>query len=243
MLPDPHSQRNVMTDTALAVRVLGSPWVRIAILTALLAAAGMIALTTDIRSLDGLRTVIDGMGPFGPIAFVIVYAVAMVVLLPGTPFTVAAGVLFGPVFGSFVALIGATIGATLAFTVGRAIGRRAVEQVTGRRVATIDRFLADRGFVAILMVRLIPLFPFNVVNLVSGVTGLTRRDYVLGTAVGIIPGTVLLAAMGGSIDDPTSPTFIAAALGFVALTVVASLVARRMRTRGRLQAAEVVDEA
>ncbi len=225
------------------VRALASPWLRLAILGVLIVVAVMIALSIDTASLSAVREAVAELGAVGPFALIVIYAVAMVALLPGTPFTVAAGVLFGPVLGSVTALVGATIGATLAFLVGRGIGRRAVEEVTGRRIAAIDRFLADRGFLAILMVRLIPLFPFNVVNLVSGVTGLTRRDYVLGTAIGIVPGTVLLAALGGSVDDPTSPLFISAAVGFVALTVIASLVARRLRQREQLEVVEVDDGA
>ncbi len=86
------------------------------------------------------------------------------------------------------------------------------------------------------VVRMVPLFPFNVLNLVSGVTALRFRDYVLATAVGIVPGTVLLAAAGGSIDDPTSPVFIGAVVGFVLLAVIGGLVARRMRARERVTA-------
>ncbi len=216
---------------SLVIRLIRSPWVRLGFLALLIATAAVIAITTDIRSLGGLRATIDDLGIIGPLVLVVVYAVATVALLPGTPFTLAAGALFGPVLGFGTAMVGATIGATLSFLVGRAVGRSAVAQLAGRRVEAIDRFLGERGFLAILMIRLIPLFPFNVVNLVAGVTAIRLRDYVLGTALGIVPGVALLTVLGGSIDDPTSPTFIGAALGFLALTVVASLVARRMRAK------------
>lgn len=216
---------------SLAIRLIRSPWVRLGFLALLIAVAAVIAVTTDVRSLGGLREMIDDLGIIGPLVLILVYAVATVALLPGTPFTLAAGALFGPVLGFGTAMVGATIGATLSFLVGRAVGRSAVAQLAGRRVEAIDRFLDERGFLAILMIRLIPLFPFNVVNLVAGVTAIKLRDYVLGTALGIVPGVALLTVLGGSIDDPTSPTFIGAALGFVVLTVVASLVARRMRAK------------
>ena len=231
----------------LAVRVLTSPWARIAVLAAMIVTALVIALTNDGFSLEGIRGTLDDLGMAAPLVYVVLYGVVTVLLLPGTPFTVGAGLLFGPALGSATALIGATLGATLSFLVGRLIGRSAVEQLAGRRVQAIDDFLSTRGFIAILMVRLIPLFPFNVVNLVCGVTALKLRDYVLGTAIGIIPGTILLAALGGSIDDPTSPVFLGALAGFVALTVISGLVARRMRARDRAAAGypreEQTDEA
>jgi uncharacterized membrane protein YdjX (TVP38/TMEM64 family) len=218
------------------IRVLTSPWARLAVLAAMIVAALVVAVTNDGFSLEGIRGTIDDLGMAAPLVYVLLYAVVTVLLLPGTPFTVAAGLLFGPVLGSVTALVGATLGATLSFLVGRLVGRSAVEQLAGRRVQAIDEFLSTRGFIAILLVRLIPLFPFNVVNLVCGVTALRLRDYVLGTAIGIIPGTVLLAALGGTIDDPTSPVFLGALGGFVALTVVSGLVARRMRARDRAAA-------
>ena len=227
---------------SLLVRVLISPWARLALLAAMIVAALIIAVTNDGFSLEGVRGAIDDLGMAAPLVYILLYGVVTVLLFPGTPFTVGAGLLFGPALGSVTALAGATLGATLSFLVGRVIGRSAVEQLAGRRVQAIDDFLSSRGFIAILMVRLIPLFPFNVVNLVSGVTALKLRDYVLGTAIGIIPGTVLLAALGGSIDDPTSPTFLGALAGFIALTVISGLVARRMRARDRAAAGRPKEE-
>lgn len=233
---------DVPAPRPLLLRALTSPWARLALLGAMIVAAVVIATASDGASLAGVRATIDDLGMAAPFVYVLLYAVVTVLLLPGTPFTVAAGLLFGPILGSVTALVGATLGATLSFLVGRLIGRSAVEQLAGRRVQAIDDVLSSRGFVAVLMVRLIPLFPFNVVNLVSGVTALKLRDYVLATAIGIVPGVALLAALGGSIDDPTSPVFLGALAGFVALTVVSGLTARRMRARDRTSADGPVQE-
>lgn len=207
--------------------LLRSPWLRLGLLAVLVAAAVGLSLRGGGISPAGLRESMEGLGLLGPLVLVIVYALATLALLPGTPFTLASGLLFGPVLGSVTALVGATLGASLAFGLGRVVGREAVEQLAGRRVEALDRLLTERGLLAVLLVRLVPLFPFNLVNLISGVTALRVRDYVLGTAVGIVPGVVLLAAMGGTIEDPTSPAFLTAAGGFVLLTVVAALAARR----------------
>ncbi len=211
------------------VDLLRSPWTRLVVLVVLVGLGASLVLVADDLSVEGIRAVVDGIGPWAPLVYVGLYVVATVFLLPGTPFTVAAGVVFGPWLGLGVVLIGATLGATGSFLVGRAVGRDAVVQLTGRRVRAIDRALERNGLVSVLIMRLIPLFPFNVLNLVCGVTGLKLRDYIVGTAVGIIPGTALLVVAGGSIDDPTSPLFIGSVTGFIALAVVTSLIARRMR--------------
>ncbi len=216
-------------SSSRAVRVLRSPWTRISLLVLLVAVGVTLATTADDLSVEGIRATVDGVGPLAPLAYVLLYTVAAVLLLPGTPFTVTAGVVFGPALGLVVALAGATMGATGSFLVGRAVGRDAVAELAGDRVQRIDQALARRGFVAVLIVRLIPLFPFNVLNLVCGVTALRLRDYVLGTAIGIVPGSALLAVAGGSIDDPTSPVFIGSVTGFIVLAVVTGLIARRLR--------------
>jgi uncharacterized membrane protein YdjX (TVP38/TMEM64 family) len=210
------------------VRALGSPVVRLGVLSAMITAAIVLAARGGF-SVDAIRTIVEGLGVLGPVAFVALYAVAVVLLLPASPFTIAAGVLFGPAVGVATAWTGAMLGALGAFLVGRAVGRRAVVQLGGQRVVAVDRRLTERGFAAVLIVRLVPLFPFNLINLVAGISGLTVRDYVLGTAIGIAPGTAVFAALGGTVADPTSPAFLGSLAAFVVLTVAAALASRRLR--------------
>ncbi len=218
---------------------LTHPGVRAALLVPLVVAAAVASVRSESVGVAALRAAFDDLGLLGPLLFAVVYAVAAALLVPASPFTVAAGLLFGPVLGSVTALLGATAGATGAFLLGRGLGREAVERFGGRRVAALDRRLAERGFLALLLIRLVPLFPFNLVNVGAGVTGLTLRDYVLATVVGIVPGTIAFAALGGTIEDPTSPGFLAAIGVFIVVTVVAGLAARRMRAGG---AAVTVEE-
>lgn len=213
---------------------LMSPAFRLAVLVPVVAVAVVFAGRVDGLGVEALRELFEGFGVAGPFVFAAVYAVAATLLLPAAPFTIGAGLLFGPVVGTATALVGATIGATGAFLLGRVLGRGAVEQFGGGRVAALDRYLSRRGFVAVLIVRLVPLFPFNLVSVVAGVTGIPLRDYVLATAVGIIPGTVAYAALGGTIDDPTSPAFLAALAIFVLVTLTAGTASRRLRSSQEL---------
>jgi len=231
----------VEPDAAAARLRRRRAWLRLAILVVLLGIAGALVLLTDDLSVEGLRDQVAGWGAAGPALFALLYAVATVLLLPGTPFTLAAGLVFGPVLGAGTALVGATLGATGAFLIGRAIGRGAVEELAGQRVAAVDRHLGERGFASVLVIRLIPLFPFNVVNLVAGITAVRLWSYVAATALGIIPGVLILASTGGSLDDPTSPRFLASVAAYLALVVGTSLVARRVRARRTGAETAVVD--
>ena len=207
-------------------------WLRIALFALLVVGVGGALLAAGGRvdeALDLIRGTVDRAGMWGPALFVVAYAVLTVLLVPGSPLTVAAGVLFGPWLGTALVVVGATLGATGAFLWGRRLGREAVARLTGDRFDKVDDWLHDRGLLAVLYVRLVPLLPFNLLNPVAGVTGVTLRDFVVGTAVGIVPGTFAFAALGGTFDDPTSPTFLGAVALLVVLAVGAPLVDRRVR--------------
>jgi uncharacterized membrane protein YdjX (TVP38/TMEM64 family) len=213
-----------------------------------LAAAVVVARLTGLAgyiSLDGLgalRDWIDGFGVLAPLVFVAIYAVATVAFLPGTPLSLLAGLVFGPVLGTAWAVIGATIGATLAFLIGRYAARGLVEGWTSRdeRLKRLDEGVERQGWRMLLVTRLVPLFPFNLQNYAYGITGIGLGTYVLLTAVCIIPGAAVYTFAGGSLasarQDPTK-TFVY--LGVAAVVfVVLSLVPGWIRSRARLRNGE-----
>lgn len=210
-----------------------SPRFRLAVLSAAIAAASAVGIILAGRAEGGVREAIDAAGPAAPVAFVALYVVLTVLFFPGAVVTAAGGAAFGAALGTLLAVIGATIGATAAFLIGRRLGREQVGDIAGRRIESIDRWLARHGFLAVLYLRLIPVVPFNALNYAAGVTGVRVRHYVWGTAVGIVPGAFAYAALGSSLGDPTSPEFIAA-LGLVVLLAVgAPLLQRLLRASGR----------
>ncbi len=213
------------------LRLLAHPVPRLALLAGLLVVATVLALRADDLSVSALRGVVEEAGPLAPLAYGALYAAAVTVMLPASPLTVAAGILFGPVVGVATVLVGATTGAVGAFGVARFVGRGPVERLTGHRARALDRFVAERGLVALLLLRLVPVVPFGVLNLVAGVTALRLRDYTIATALGIVPATVAFVAVGGTLDDPTSPAFLVAVSLLVVVTVGGALGARRLRRR------------
>ena len=140
---------------------------------------------------------IDGLGAIAPIAFMVIYIVAAVAFLPGSILTLGAGVVFGVVLGSVYVFIGATIGATFAFLAGRYIARGWVaKKIAGNsNFKAIDDAVGKEGLKIVLLTRLSPIFPFNLLNYAYGVTGVSLKDYVLGS-VGMIPGTIMYVYIG-----------------------------------------------
>jgi uncharacterized membrane protein YdjX (TVP38/TMEM64 family) len=140
---------------------------------------------------------IDSLGTLGAIAFIIVYIIATVAFLPGSILTLGAGVVFGVVWGSIYVFIGATIGATAAFLVGRYFARGWVaSQIEGNhKFKAIDEAVGKEGLKIVLLTRLSPIFPFNLLNYAYGVTGVSLKDYVIAS-VGMIPGTIMYVYIG-----------------------------------------------
>ncbi|HXO40777.1 MAG TPA: TVP38/TMEM64 family protein [Thermoanaerobaculia bacterium] len=165
---------------------------------ALLAAA---ALVLGGRSLIGplqrFAAWVQDLGIWGPVVFILGYAAATVAFAPGAVLTLAAGALFGLVYGTVYTLAGATLGASLAFLVSRYVARRAVEHriAANPRFQAIDRAVGREGFKIVALLRLSPVFPFNLLNYALGLTRVRFLDY-LAASVAMLPGTLLYVYYG-----------------------------------------------
>jgi uncharacterized membrane protein YdjX (TVP38/TMEM64 family) len=181
---------------------------------------------------------IDGLGTIGAIAFIALYIIATVAFLPGSILTLGAGVVFGVVWGSVYVFLGATLGATAAFLVGRYLARGWISQkiADNKKFAAIDQAVSKEGLKIVLLTRLSPIFPFNLLNYALGITGVSLQDYVIGS-VGMIPGTIMYVYIGslagnlamiGTNSQPTNPTLQWAIriLGFIATVAVTVYVTR-----------------
>lgn len=228
---DPPGERTERTEGSGWIRTMHSPWPRLAMFVMILAVLGWFAITHGTAAVEVARDWTASMGILGAAVFVLVYALATLALFPATPLTAAAGLLYGPAAGVLVVWLGAVLGATGSFLAGRLLSRQAVEQLAGGRTDRLNAFLADRGTVAVLLLRLIPVFPFALVNYGSAITAITLRQYLAGTAVGIVPAITAYVWLGDSIDDPSSPGFIAALTILVALAVGGAVAARRFSRR------------
>jgi uncharacterized membrane protein YdjX (TVP38/TMEM64 family) len=206
-------------------------WARLILFVSAVAAAAAIAGLVGLPDLEQLRAGVAALGPAGPAAFILLYAGVTLVPVPKNVLTAAAGLLFGLGKGALIVLLAAVLGALGAFGLGRALGRDAVERLTGARVARVDALLSRHGLLAILGVRLVPVLPFTAINYAAELTAVRLRDYLIGTALGIIPGTIAYVALGAYGTAPDSWFFIVAVLVLVALTAGGATAAHRYRRR------------
>jgi uncharacterized membrane protein YdjX (TVP38/TMEM64 family) len=172
----------------------------IALLIALLIVATRSAGVQDV--LRSLLMQIDGLGIWGPIAFIAAYNLATLLFVPGSILTLGGGAIFGWWWGTVYVFAASTLGATLAFLIGRYLCRdRVVKYMeTHQKFQALDRAVHQEGLKIVFLTRLCPLFPFNLLNYALGITRVSLKDYVLGSS-GMIPGTVMYVYSGSLVGS------------------------------------------
>ncbi|MEK7871757.1 MAG: TVP38/TMEM64 family protein, partial [Nitrospirota bacterium] len=201
------------------------------ILVFLIAAIRLSGLHTYLDQ-ERLRQWIDGFGTAGPIIYILIFSIAPSLFLPGLPITVAGGLVFGPLWGTVYASIGSTLGAGIAFLVARYFARNAISEMLGERWKKIDEGVTQKGWIYVAITRLIPVFPFNLLNYAFGLTKIPFITYLLTSWVFMLPGTMAYVVFSSSILDllkgKVSVTFVA---GFILLLLVsaAPLIYRRWK--------------
>jgi uncharacterized membrane protein YdjX (TVP38/TMEM64 family) len=217
---------------------------------ALALALGYVLGLHEYFSLAALRRSHESLAAFvgkNPIlaaaCYVLVYATAVTLSFPGASFlTIAGGFMFGWVLGTVMAVVAATLGATLIFLIARTSLGELLAEKAGPRVQRLRRGFQEEGFNYLLFLRLVPLFPFWLVNLAAALFGMRIVPYVAATAIGIVPATFvysyfgqgLRSALGGG-GSPASAELLTALalLGGMALIPVAVRKWRRARRPGR----------
>ncbi len=166
----------------------------------------------DYLDQERLRSGINRWGTWGPLLYIAIFAIAPVLFLPGLPITIAGGLAFGPLWGTVYASIGSTLGAGLAFLVARYFAREAVSEMLGARWKRIEEGVAERGWVFVAMTRLIPLFPFNLLNYAFGLTPIPFATYLFTSWLFMLPGTAAYVVFSSSLIDlikgDFSPVFL-----------------------------------
>jgi uncharacterized membrane protein YdjX (TVP38/TMEM64 family) len=204
------------------------------VIVALIAAGYFLHVQTLLKTaLDWIR----GLGVWGPVLFILIYIAACVFFIPGSVLTLGAGALFGVVKGSIYTSIGATLGASAAFLVGRYLARDWIaKKIAGNtRFAAIDKAVADEGWKIVGLTRLVPVFPFILLNYAFGLTRVSFRDYFFATWIGTMPGTIMFVYLGSIANAAGNPSrspaqwalFGVGLLATVAVTVVITRIAKK----------------
>lgn len=218
-----------------------TPWKKILAGLAILGAIIALARVGSDR-IPGLLDTLEGLGPWAAVAFIGLYVVAAVAWIPGSILTLAAGAIFGLMKGTFYTIVGATLGASLAFLISRYVARSAIERRLGDspKLRAVDEAVAREGGKVVFLIRLSPVFPFNALNYALGLTRVKFGEYVLASALGMIPGTFMYVyaghaagrVAGGAPEGPGRYILLAVGLlATVAVTVVVTRAARRALAR------------
>ncbi len=216
------------------------PWARVAVV-ALVVAALVLAGRQLGDQVPRFAAWVEGLGVWGPLVFVVGYAAAVVAFAPGSLLTLAAGAIFGLLEGTLYVFVAATLGAAAAFLVARHGARGWVERrlAGSPRFAAIDRAVAREGRKIVLLLRLSPVFPFNLLNYALGLTRVRFVDYFVAS-IGMLPGTVLYvyygklagdvaALAGGASVERGAGYWTVLLLGLVATIAVTTVVTRIAR--------------
>jgi pyruvate/2-oxoglutarate dehydrogenase complex dihydrolipoamide dehydrogenase (E3) component/uncharacterized membrane protein YdjX (TVP38/TMEM64 family) len=195
--------------------------------------------------LADLRAWLRSLGPWGPLVFVLIYIIGTVAVLPGAAITIVAGALFGAVLGVILVDIGATIGASLAFLIARYFARDAVALWLSKspKFQRLDHLTEEHGAIIVALTRLVPIFPFNLLNYGFGLTKVPFWTYVFWTWLCILPGTILYVvgadAVSNAITHGGIPwVLVAAFVGALLLVTILVRVARRQLRFKELSAAD-----
>lgn len=193
--------------------------------------SGVFYIVTHHIGIADIQAYIRMFGPWAILGYVLAYTIRPLIFFPTSIMTPASVVIFGPVLGWIFTYVGETLSASLAFFVGRYFGREFVKQKAEHYafLKKYDQQMTQHGFMTVVILRLIPLFPFDFVNYVSGLSGIRYSRYLIGTLVGVLPGLTAYIFLGASILNPKVliPTIVV----FILLTVIGKTIQKRFEQK------------
>lgn len=200
-----------------AVTAIGSSPLRdrrsAAITVAVILAVVLIAALAPVPSPLQLRDWAHSLGLWFPVAFLLAHTVVTVFPFPRTAFTLAAGLLFGAWVGVALAVVSSTLSAVAAAVLVRTFGRQLRTRLRHPRIRSLDARLRDRGWLAVLSLRLIPAIPFSVINYAAGASSVRLVPYLVATVIGLTPGTAAVVVLGDALTGQISPLLFATSAG------------------------------
>ncbi len=192
-------------------------------------------LFRDQFNLEGLRASIEAAGIWAPLVFIAIYILATVLFLPGLVLTVVGGLLFGPWLGTLYNISAAVIGASIAFLIARYLAADWVRQKAGPRLQKLLIGVDEEGWRFVAVMRLVPLFPFNLLNYALGLTKIRLSAYIVASAIFMLPGTFAYTYLGslGEVfingEANAIITQVAIAIGLLVLVAYLPFLVKKIR--------------
>lgn len=178
-------------------------------------------LNMNINSKD-IQAYVSSFGKLAPLVYIIMFALVPLTLFPDSVLAIGGGLIFGLFKGYIYTLIGALIGASLSFYISRKLGRNFVKKLTKEKLDGIESMINSKGFFVVLMLRLIPLFPFDIISYGAGLTSIKYKDFLLATIIGTIPGILVFTNIGAQSVNIGSNGFYMSIMALI-LLVIASI--------------------
>jgi uncharacterized membrane protein YdjX (TVP38/TMEM64 family) len=174
---------------------------------------------------ESIRNLVLSFGWWGPVVYIAMYSIRPLLLFPAIILTLAGGLAFGPWWGTFYVVVGGAMGACLCFAIARLLGSKKSQKYIGKysQLQLFENQLEVNGFRTILLMRLVPIFPYDPVSYLAGLSKIRFQDYALATIIGMIPGAFAYNVLGYSLLDVFSSTFLLA-IGLLILVMFTPLV-------------------
>ncbi len=205
---------------------------------ALLAGIALAVANREALAPERLEAFVSSVGYWAPVAYVVIYIAAAVLFLPGSAITLAGGALFGPLWGVLYVLLGSMAGATAAFLIARYVAGAWVQRRSRGLMSKLQQGVEAEGWMFVAFVRLVPLFPFNLLNYALGLTRIPLRTYVITSALAMLPGIAGYTYLGYAGREALLGGDNLINKGLIALAVLAALILLPMmlrRARGTRQ--------
>lgn len=185
---------------------------------------------------ESIKTFVLGFGMYAPIIFIALFTFAPLIFFPDGILALAGGLIFGFAWGSVYIILGALCGGTLSFYLARLYGKKMHEKLAHEKLINFQKSVKKHGFVMILLLRLVPLVPFNIISYSAGFSTIRYRDFFFATLLGMVPGVLVYANIGAQSLAFGSREFYLS-IGLLVLLVAVSMVLKQ-RVKKRLEAYE-----
>ena len=230
-MPLANALRNVISALSSTARQVSRT--RLLLTTLAVGAVVAVVLLVPLPTAVQMRDWATALGAWFPLAFLAAHIVVTILPFPRTAFTLAAGLLFGPVLGVVIAVTASTLSALLALFAVRALGWQLTSLVSHPALESVDARLRARGWAAVLSLRLIPVVPFSVLNYAAGASSVRVMPYLLATLTGLLPGTAAVVILGDALTGNISPLLALVSVSTAAVGVAGLTYETRQHRRGR----------
>ncbi|MEG2984812.1 MAG: TVP38/TMEM64 family protein [Peptostreptococcaceae bacterium] len=166
---------------------------------------------------EDIQVYVSSFGKLAPIVYIIMFALVPLTLFPDSILAIGGGIVFGLAKGYIYTVIGALIGASISFYISRKLGRNFVKKITNEKLDNIENIINSKGFFVVLILRLIPLFPFDIISYSAGLTSIKYKDFLMATIIGTVPGILVFTNIGAQSVNIGSNSFYISIIALIIL--------------------------